>query len=114
MVESQMHKIHELKEVAKGSEGGSIVGGRMASSPSGGGGDAGGGGRPESRGSVHSGVGGGGVGGKEGGSHDHLSPPTQRHLHTHHHMHVLGPMYPVYSNDREFLLPLSLGLGERR
>ena len=24
------------------------------------------------------------------------SPPTQRHLHTHHHTHVVGPAYPLY------------------
>jgi len=98
---AQMHKIHELKDVAKGpgtggGSGGSISG-ESGMLPSPGGTDIAG--RPESRGSVHSS--GGGL--SKDHEHDHGSPPTQRHLHTHHHMHVLGPsLYPVFSNDSKF------------
>ena len=27
------------------------------------------------------------------------SPPTQRHVHTHHHTHVVGPGFPVYAPE---------------
>ena len=91
-----VHKIHELKEVAKGTggavpldvlppaSGASAAGVRELP-------------RPDSRGS--------------GGSKDHErgSPPMQRHLHTHHHMHMLGP--PIFSGvfpgDREYQLSTS-------
>ena len=78
-----VHKIHGLKEVAKGTggtgpldvlppvSGAPAVGSRELP-------------RPDSRGS--------------GGTKDHErgSPPMQRHLHTHHHMHMLGP--PLFSS----------------
>lgn len=35
---------------------------------------------------------------KEEGKSRTNSPPTQRHLHTHHHTHVVGPAYPIYGH----------------
>jgi len=92
-----VHKIHELKEVAKGTgsagpldvlppvSGSPVAGGRELP-------------RPDSRGS--------------GGSKDHErgSPPMQRHLHTHHHMHMLGPplFSSVFPGDRMCYICISL------
>ena len=84
-----VHKIHELKEVAKGTgaTGPLEVLPPVSGSP----------GsrelpRPDSRGS--------------GGTKDHErgSPPMQRHLHTHHHMHMLGPSLfgSVFPGDRKY------------
>jgi hypothetical protein len=84
-----VHKIHELKEVAKGTGIGgqpeAMAGGSALSSASR---DAG---RPESRGgpSVSSGP----------KDHERGSPPMQRHLHTHHHMHMLGPPFIGFPGD---------------
>jgi len=88
-----VHKIHELKEVAKGAggtgpldvlppvSGSPVPGGRELP-------------RPDSRGS--------------GGTKDHErgSPPMQRHLHTHHHMHMLGPplFSSVFPGDRTYYI----------
>jgi len=96
-----VHKIHELKEVAKGSgaagplevlaapsaaavaSGAPVAGAREVA-------------RPESRGSV----------GLSGAAKEHErgSPPMQRHLHTHHHMHMLGPSLfgSVFPGDRTY------------
>jgi len=99
---STVHKIHELKEVAKGSSGSagdnspSVTGASTGSVLR----DM----RPESR----SGAVGGSVGLpkdlERGGT---SSPPTQRHVHTHHHMHMLGPAIPplfgsVFPSDRTY------------
>jgi len=87
-----VHKIHELKEVAKATGG---PGPLEAHPPVSGGTPTGREvlPRPESRGSV-------------GGTKDHErgSPPMQRHLHTHHHMHMLGPplFSSVFPGDRMF------------
>ena len=88
-----VHKIHELKEVAKATGGAgpldvippasagtpTAIGSRELP-------------RPDSRGS--------------GGAKDHErgSPPMQRHLHTHHHMHMLGPplFSGVFTGDRKY------------
>lgn len=86
-----VHKIHELKEVAKGTGGpvpldvlppvSGAPGAGIRELP-----------RPDSRGS--------------GGAKDHErgSPPMQRHLHTHHHMHMLGPplFSSVFPGDRTY------------
>ena len=100
---STVHKIHELKEVAKGCSGSggdssqSVTGASTGSVLR----DM----RPESR----SGAIGGSVGLpkdlERGGT---SSPPTQRHVHTHHHMHMLGPAIPplfgsVFPSDRTYL-----------
>lgn len=73
-----VHKIHELKEVAKGTGGtGTLdVLPPVSGAPATGSRELP---RPDSRDS--------------GGMKDHErgSPPMQRHLHTHHHMHMLGP-----------------------
>jgi len=88
-----VHKIHELKEVAKGTGGA----GPLDVLPPSSGSPASGSrelARPDSRGS--------------GGTKDHErgSPPMQRHLHTHHHMHMLGPplFSSVFPGDREYYI----------
>lgn len=89
-----VHKIHELKEVAKGSSGPSPLDVIPPSSgaPATAGWEVP---RPDSCGS--------GVGGTK--DHERGSPPMQRHLHTHHHMHMLGPSLfgGVFPGDRKFL-----------
>jgi hypothetical protein len=98
-----VHKIHELKEVAKGGSGAS-----GESSQSSGGALSGSGlrdiVRPESRGGAVGGSGGLPKDLERGGA---SSPPTQRHVHTHHHMHMLGPHIPplfggVFPGDRTY------------
>ena len=86
-----VHKIHELKEVAKGS-GGPVpldVLPPASVSPAAGSRELP---RPDSRGS----------GGTK--DHDRDSPPMQRHLHTHHHMHMLGPPLFSFPGDRMYYI----------
>ena len=88
-----VHKIHELKDVAKGTGGT----GPLEVLPPASGAPAAGSRevpRPDSRGS--------GVGGLK--DHERGSPPMQRHLHTHHHMHMLGPplFSSVFPSDRTY------------
>ena len=85
-----VHKIHELKDVAKGTgnAGQLDILPPVSGAPGAGSRELP---RPDSRGS--------------GGTKDHErgSPPMQRHLHTHHHMHMLGPSLfgSVFPGDRK-------------
>jgi len=89
-----VHKIHELKDVAKGAGGSGPLDVLPPTSgpPAAGSRELP---RPDSRGS--------------GGTKDHErgSPPMQRHLHTHHHMHMLGPplFSSVFPGDRMYPSP---------
>jgi hypothetical protein len=69
---SQIHKIHELKDVAKGP--GETAGAEASPGRDGGQAKA--------------------ASGTSSAKDKEQEPQLQRHLHTHHHMHVLGPIFP--------------------